>query len=150
MQNTELRQKIDINRYISEQIGAPTLNDILAELSRPGRDPRQEFEKFEFADGVEKISDLTSGMKVPGIVTNVTAFGAFVDVGVHQDGLVHISELADRFVKNPADVVRVQQKVEVAVLNVDLERDRIALSMKTASGRPPGKVKSSVKTRSAA
>jgi len=135
MQNKELRQKIDINHYISEQIGAPTLNDILAELSKPGRDPRQTFEKFEFASGVEKIADLNSGMKIPGIVTNVTAFGAFVDVGVHQDGLVHISELADRFVKNPADIVRVQQKVEVTVMDVDLERNRISLSMKTVPGR---------------
>jgi len=147
MQNTELRQKIDINQYISEQIGAPTLNDILSELSKPGRDPRQEFEKFEFADGVEKISDLNSGMKIPGIVTNVTAFGAFVDVGVHQDGLVHISELADRFVKNPADVVRVQQQVEVTVLEVDMERNRISLSMKTVPGRRPQKEKSSVKPK---
>jgi uncharacterized protein len=135
MLNSELRQKIDINHYISEQIGAPTLNDILSELSKPGRDPRQDFEQFEFASNVEKISDLISGMKIPGIVTNVTAFGAFVDVGVHQDGLVHISELADRFVKNPAEVVRVQQKVEVTVLNVDIERDRISLSMKTVPER---------------
>jgi uncharacterized protein len=139
MQKAELRQKIDINHYISEQIGAPTLNDILSELSKPGRDPRQDFEQFEFAGHVEKISDLISGMKIPGIVTNVTAFGAFVDVGVHQDGLVHISELADRFVKNPAEVVRVQQKVEVTVLNVDIERDRISLSMKTVPERQPQK-----------
>jgi uncharacterized protein len=135
MLNSELRQKIDINHYISEQIGAPTLNDILSELSKPGRDPRQDFEQFEFASNVEKISDLIPGMKIPGIVTNVTAFGAFVDVGVHQDGLVHVSELADRFVKNPAEVVRVQQKVEVTVLNVDIERDRISLSMKTVPER---------------
>ena len=147
MQNTELRQKIDINRYISEQIGAPTLNDILSELSKPGRDPRQDFEKFEFASGIEKITDLNPGMKVPGIVTNVTAFGAFVDVGVHQDGLVHISELADRFVKNPADVVRVQQKVEVTVMDVDLERNRISLSMKTIPGSGPKKAKPPARTR---
>jgi uncharacterized protein len=147
MQNMELRQKIDINHYISEQIGAPTLNDILSELSKPGRDPRQDFEKFEFASDVEKISDLNPGMKIPGIVTNVTAFGAFVDVGVHQDGLVHISELADRFVKNPADVVRVQQKVEVTVMDVDMERNRISLSMKTVPGRQPQKAKPSVKTK---
>ena len=147
MQNMELRQKIDINHYISEQIGAPTLNDILSELSKPGRDPRQDFEKFEFASDVEKITDLNPGMKIPGIVTNVTAFGAFVDVGVHQDGLVHISELADRFVKNPADVVRVQQKVEVTVMDVDLERNRISLSMKTVPGRQPQKAKPSVKTK---
>jgi uncharacterized protein len=147
MQNKELRQKIDINQYISEQIGAPTLNDILSELSKPGRDPRQEFEKFEFADGIEKISDLNPGMKIPGIVTNVTAFGAFVDVGVHQDGLVHISELADRFVKNPADVVRVQQQVEVTVLEVDQERNRISLSMKSVPGRQPPKAKPSASTK---
>jgi protein Tex len=147
MQNQELRQKIDINKYISEQIGAPTLNDILSELSKPGRDPRQEFEKFEFADGIEKISDLNPGMKIPGIVTNVTAFGAFVDVGVHQDGLVHISELADRFVKNPADVVRVQQQVEVTVLDVDQERNRISLSMKSVPGRQPPKAKPTAGTK---
>jgi len=143
MQNTELRKKIDINRYVSEQIGAPTLNDILAELAKPGRDPRREFENFEFADGIEKISDLNPGMKLPGIVTNVTAFGAFVDVGVHQDGLVHISELSDRFVKNPASVVRVQQQVKVTVLAVDIERNRISLSMKKAPGRQPPKGKAS-------
>lgn len=147
MQNTELRQKIDINRYVTEQIGAPTLNDILSELSKPGRDPRREFESFAFASDVAKITDLNPGMKIPGIVTNVTAFGAFVDVGVHQDGLVHISELADRFVKNPADVVRVQQKVEVTVIEVDRERNRISLSMKTVPGRQPKKAKPSVKTK---
>ncbi len=147
MQNKELRQKIDINHYISEQIGAPTLNDILAELSKPGRDPRQDFEQFEFASDVAQISDLKAGMKIPGIVTNVTAFGAFVDVGVHQDGLVHISELADRFVKNPADVVRVQQKVAVTVMAVDMERNRISLSMKTVPGEQPQKVKPPARTQ---
>ena len=129
-----LRDKIDVHRYVTRQVGIPTLNDILAELARPGRDPRQEFEIFRFADDVEKISDLEPGMKLPGIVTNVTAFGAFVDIGVHQDGLVHISQLADRFVKNPADVVKVRQKVTVTVMDVDLERNRIALSMKSARG----------------
>jgi len=147
LQSAEYRQKIDINRYVTEQIGAPTLNDILAELSKPGRDPRQNFEKFEFASDVAKISDLKPGMKIPGIVTNVTAFGAFVDVGVHQDGLVHISELADQFVKNPADIVRVQQKVEVTVIEVDIERNRISLSMKSVPGSRPQKAKQSVKTR---
>lgn len=147
MQDKALRQRIDINRYISERIGAPTLNDILAELSKPGRDPRQDFEQFEFASDIEKISDLTPGMKLPGIVTNVTAFGAFVDVGVHQDGLVHISELADRFVKNPAEVVRVQQQVEVTVMAVDMERNRISLSMKTVPGTPPRKARPPVKNR---
>jgi uncharacterized protein len=147
MQSAELRQKIDINHYVTEQIGAPTLNDILLELSKPGRDPRQDFEEFAFASDVKKISDLNPGMKIPGIVTNVTAFGAFVDVGVHQDGLVHISELADRFVKKPADVVRVQQKVEVTVMDVDMERNRISLSMKTAPGQPPKKTPTSGKTK---
>jgi len=145
MQNKELRKKIDINRYIGEQIGAPTLNDILVELAKPGRDPRRKFEIFEFAPGIEKISDLMPGMKLPGIVTNVTAFGAFVDVGVHQDGLVHISELSDRFVKNPAAVVRVQQRVKVSVVAVDIERNRISLSMKTVPGRQPPKEKPSSK-----
>ncbi len=104
--------------------------DIVKELARPGRDPRNEFEPFHFAEGVNKIGDLAAGMKLPGVVTNVTDFGAFVDVGVHQDGLVHISQLADRFVRNPSDIVKVQQQVWVTVLDVDLERKRISLSMK--------------------
>jgi len=108
----------------------PTLNDIIRELARPGRDSRQEFEPFYFAEGVNKIEDLAAGMKLPGVVTNVTDFGAFVDVGVHQDGLVHISQLADRFVRNSSDIVKVQQQVWVTVLEVDLERKRISLSMK--------------------
>ena len=122
--------QIDPSRYVSDQIGLPTLNDIVAELARPGRDPRQEFEPFDFAAGVHRIEDLTVGMKLPGVITNVTGFGAFVDVGVHQDGLVHISQLADGFVSNPSDVVKVQQRVWVTVLEVDLERKRIALSLK--------------------
>lgn len=125
-----LRQKITPQRYVTETVGLPTLNDILSELAKPGRDPRQQFEVFAFQEGVDKIEDLKPGMKLPGIVTNVTAFGAFVDIGVHQDGLVHVSQLADRFVKNPAEVVRVQQKVMVTVTDVDLPRKRIALSMK--------------------
>lgn len=129
----ELRKKIDIHRYISDTVGEPTLKDIVDELARPGRDPRKKFEEFTFAEGVEKLEDLTPGMKLPGIVTNVTAFGAFVDIGVHQDGLVHISELADKFVRNPADVVKVHQKVMVRVLDVDLPRKRISLSMKSAA-----------------
>lgn len=118
-------------RYVTDTVGLPTLTDILAELAKPGRDPRQEFEAFSFKEGVEKIEDLEPGMKLPGIVTNVTAFGAFVDIGVHQDGLVHVSQLADRFVKDPAEVVKVQQKVAVTVLEVDIARKRIALSMRT-------------------
>ena len=122
--------QIDPQRYVSDEVGLPTLNDIIEELARPGRDPRQEFEPFYFAEGVNKIEDLEAGMKLPGVVTNVTDFGAFVDVGVHQDGLVHISQLADRFVRNPSDIVKVQQQVWVTVLEVDLERKRISLSMK--------------------
>jgi uncharacterized protein len=102
----------------------------LEELARPGRDPRQGFEVFAFQEGVEKLEHLQPGMKLPGIVTNVTAFGAFVDIGVHQDGLVHVSQLADRFVKDPSEVVKVGQKVRVTVTEVDLPRKRIALSMK--------------------
>ena len=122
--------QIDPSRYVSDQIGLPTLNDIVAELARPGRDPRQEFEPFDFAAGVHRIEDLTVGMKLPGVITNVTGFGAFVDVGAHQDGLVHISQLAEGFVSNPSDVVKVQQRVWVTVLEVDLERKRIGLSLK--------------------
>jgi len=126
-----LRQKIDLCRYVTETVGMPTLNDIMSELAKPGRDPRQQFEAFSFTDGIDKIEDVRPGMKLAGIVTNITAFGVFVDIGVHQDGLVHVSELSDRFVKNPADVVKVQQKVQVTVLEVDLQRRRISLSMKT-------------------
>ncbi|GBC59608.1 RNA-binding transcriptional accessory protein [Desulfonema ishimotonii] len=136
MRQDALRRQIEISAYVTDTVGLPTLRDILAELARPGRDPRQQFEAFSFAGGIEKITDLEAGMRLPGIVTNVTAFGAFVDVGVHQDGLVHISELADRFVKNPADVVRVQQKVRVRVLDVDLGRNRISLSMRSAPAEP--------------
>jgi uncharacterized protein len=125
-----LRAKIKLPAYVTESVGLPTLTDILAELAKPGRDPRQQFEVFNFQAGVEKMEDLKPGMKLPGIVTNVTAFGAFVDIGVHQDGLVHVSQLADRFVKDPAEVVKVHQKVMVTVVEVDLPRKRIALSMK--------------------
>jgi len=145
IQNKDLRDKIDIHRYVTAEVGIPTLNDIIGELAKPGRDPRDAFEIFAFASDIEKITDLKPGMKVPGIVTNVTAFGAFVDIGVHQDGLVHISELADKFVKNPADVVRVQQKVAVTVMDVDLNRNRIALSMKTFPGESTKKVEPSAK-----
>jgi protein Tex len=131
LRDASLRARIVPEKYVSEQVGLPTLNDILAELAKPGRDPRQAFEAFSFKDGIGKIEDLQPGMKLPGIVTNVTAFGAFVDIGVHQDGLVHVSQLADRFVKDPAEVVKVQQTVTVTVLDVDLPRRRIALSMKT-------------------
>jgi uncharacterized protein len=130
MLNPALRQRVQLQKYVSESVGLPTLTDIMGELAKPGRDPRQQFEIFAFKEGVDKVEDLRPGMKLPGIVTNVTAFGAFVDIGVHQDGLVHVSQLADRFVKNPAEVVKVQQKVMVTVVEVDLARKRIALSMK--------------------
>jgi len=130
LQSSELLKRIDAKKYLSGKAGDATLADILEELARPGRDPRPEFEAFSFTPGVEKIEDLQAGMKLPGIVTNVTAFGAFVDVGVHQDGLVHISQLRDGFVRNPLDVVKARQKVMVKVLDVDLERKRISLSMK--------------------
>ena len=133
MKDPGLQRDIDLKRYVTSEVGMPTLNDILSELSKPGRDPRQEFEAFSFAEGVEKMEDLTPGMRLPGIITNVTAFGAFVDIGVHQDGLVHISQISDKFVRNPADVVKLHQKVMVTVLDVDKERKRISLSMKVKS-----------------
>jgi uncharacterized protein len=128
--DASIAEQIDPRRYINGKVGLPTLNDIIEELARPGRDPRQEFEPFNFAEALNKIEDLSVGMKIPGVVTNVTGFGAFVDIGVHQDGLVHISQLANGFVKNPSDVVKVQQRVWVTVREVDLERKRISLSMK--------------------
>jgi len=130
MRRADLRARIDPQRYVSELVGLPTLRDILAELARPGRDPRANFEVFHFAEGINSIGDVQPGMTLPGIVTNVTAFGAFVDVGVHQDGLVHISQLADRFVRDPKEVVSVQQQVRVTVLEVDVARKRISLSMR--------------------
>ena len=136
----DTRSRIDPNRYARDQVGLPTVNDIRDELARPGLDPREEFEPFSFAEEVQKIDDLAPGMELPGIVTNVTAFGAFVDIGVHQDGLVHVSQLADRFVRNPAEVVKVQQQVRVTVLSVGLERRRISLSMRghaAASSQEP-------------
>jgi uncharacterized protein len=129
--DASLRAKIDPARYVDAEVGLPTLRDILEELARPGRDPRKGFELFEFAAGVTKPADLAVGMQLPGRVTNVTAFGAFVDVGVHQDGLVHVSQLADHFVKDPSEVVKVGQVVSVTVMEVDLPRQRIGLSMKS-------------------
>jgi uncharacterized protein len=131
LRDGSLRKKIKLENYVSEKVGLPTLNDIMAELAKPGRDPRQKFEAFSFAEGVNKPEDLKPGMKLPGIVTNVTAFGAFVDIGVHQDGLVHVSQLADNFVKDPAEVVKVSQRVNVTVTEVDLPRKRISLSMRS-------------------
>ena len=146
MKESQLREKIDVSRYVTDTVGLPTLRDIIEELAKPGRDPRKGIEIFAFDSGIEKIEDVKSGMQLPGIVTNVTAFGAFVDIGVHQDGLVHISQLSDTYVKDPGAVVRVNQKVSVTVLDVDLARNRISLSMKTSANREkPKKKKSSRK-----
>ena len=134
MSDDAMRQKIVLTNYVTDKVGLPTLKDIMAELTKPGRDPRQQFENIVFAEGIEKITDLIPGMKLTGVVTNITAFGAFVDIGIHQDGLVHLSEMADKFVKTPADVVKVSQKVEVTVLAVDEQRKRISLSMKKTPG----------------
>jgi len=129
MQDEKLREQIKLKDYVTDKVGMPTLQDIMKELARPGRDPRAQFEAFSFDDSVKTMQDLTVGMSLPGIVTNVTNFGAFVDIGVHQDGLVHVSQLADRFVKDPAEVVKVQQRVKVTVLDIDIDRKRISLSM---------------------
>ncbi len=130
MEQKDLRKKIVLQNYVTEQVGLPTLKDIMAELEKPGRDPRKSFEVFSFDESVHEIKDLREGMRLPGIVTNVTNFGAFVDIGVHQDGLVHISQLADQFVDDPNKVVKVGQQVWVNVTEVDPKRKRIALSMK--------------------
>lgn len=131
MTSAELRKKINLNNYVTGEVGLPTLKDIMLELQRPGRDPRDQFEVISFTDGVNEISDLKEGMSLPGVVTNITKFGAFVDVGVHQDGLVHVSHLSNSFVSDPAQAVKLGQKVQVRVLEVDIPRKRISLSMKT-------------------
>ncbi|MCU0370975.1 MAG: S1 RNA-binding domain-containing protein, partial [Bacteroidales bacterium] len=134
MKNEESRHKIVLSEYVNDKIGLPTLNDIIQELAKPGRDPRQKFDLFEFAKGINGIEDLRPGMVLPGIVTNITAFGAFVDIGVHQDGLVHVSQMANKFVRDPKEIVKINQKVQVKVLEVDKERKRINLSMKDLEG----------------
>jgi uncharacterized protein len=131
MSDEKLRKSIPLQSYVSETVGLPTLTDIMAELAKPGRDPREKFEAFSFTDGVNSITDLKAGMKLPGIVTNITNFGAFVDIGVHQDGLVHLSQITNRFIKDPNEVLKVHQQVQVTVTEVDVARKRIALSMKT-------------------
>jgi uncharacterized protein len=131
--NSQAAEKIDLKRYMGEGVGEPTLRDIIAELKKPGRDPRADFEPPKFREDVEKLEDLQPGMQLEGVVTNVTAFGAFVDVGVHQDGLVHVSQIADRFVKDPAEVVKVGDKIKVKVLEVDLARRRISLTARQDS-----------------
>jgi protein Tex len=140
MTDASLQERIRLEDYVTGTVGMPTLKDIMEELAKPGRDPRKRLEPVAFAEGIQEIKDLEPGMRLPGVVTNVTAFGAFVDVGVHQDGLVHVSELADRFVKDPAEVVHVNQQVTVRVLDVDLDRNRISLSMREQTG-PRKKVK---------
>jgi len=135
----ELVEKIQLDKYITDSIGLPTLEDIKAELLKPGRDPRKEFETFQFTDGVERIEDLKPGMKLPGVVTNITNFGVFVDIGVHQDGLVHISQITDKFIQNPLDVLKVHQKVMATVLEVDVVRKRIKLSLKGSISAPEKK-----------
>lgn len=130
--NRDLVNKIAPADYITDTLGIPTLKDILSELKQPGRDPRKAFQTFSFDPGVHAVTDLKPGMRLPGIVTNVTAFGAFVDIGVHQDGLVHISQMADRFVKDPNEIVTVRQQVRVRVLDVDVTGKRISLSLKSA------------------
>jgi protein Tex len=141
VQIPDMRNKIDIQRYVSDTVGIPTLTDILEELAKPGRDPRRSFEVFAFDENVSEIKDLEPGMQLPGIVTNVTKFGAFVDIGVHQDGLVHISELADRFIRDPNEVVKVHQQVRVTVVEVDIERKRIGLSMRGGRNLTAGQTK---------
>ena len=128
--DASLRKSIDLKRYVTDTVGMPTLTDIMKELEKPGRDPRNQIEEFEFAAGIESINDLSVGMVLPGIVTNITQFGAFVDIGVHQDGLVHISQLADKYVSNPGDVVKLHQHVTVKVTEVDTRRNRISLTMR--------------------
>jgi uncharacterized protein len=137
MKDEQLRQKIKLQNYVSETVGLPTLNDILKELAKPGLDPREKFEAFSFSDGINAITDLHVGMTLPGIITNITAFGAFVDIGVHQDGLVHLSQMADKFIKDPNEVVKVSQKVMVRITEVDMHRKRIALSMKSENKPEP-------------
>lgn len=131
MTSAELRNRLNLQQYVTDKVGLPTLTDIVKELEKPGRDPRSSFELFSFTEGVNTIADLKLGMKLPGIVTNVTNFGAFVDIGVHQDGLVHISHLSDKFVKDPKEIITVQQKVMVTVVEVDVARKRIGLSLKS-------------------
>ena len=127
----DLRARVDIKRYVSDEVGVPTLTDILKELEKPGRDPREALEEFEFDSRVNSIDDLVEGMELPGIVTNITNFGAFVDIGVHQDGLVHISQMANRRINHPLDVVKLHQHVRVKVIEIDRRRNRISLSMKS-------------------
>ena len=137
MKDEQLRKKIDVHKYVTATVGLPTLLDIKDELAKPGRDPRAKFESVQFKEGVEKMEDLLPGMELNGVVTNITNFGAFVDVGVHQDGLVHISAMSDTYIKNPADFLKVGQKVKVWVTEIDLARKRISLSMRKLTKASP-------------
>lgn len=130
IENKEKRDAIDIKRYVTKEVGIPTLTDIIKELEKPGRDPRQQIEEFQFDSRVNSVDDLIEGMELPGIVTNITNFGAFVDIGVHQDGLVHISQMANRRINHPLDVVKLHQHIRVRIIEVDRRRNRISLSMK--------------------
>lgn len=130
MKDKELRSKIDLKKYITDTVGLPTLTDILQELDKPGRDPRQKIQVFEFDKNVRTLDDLQEGMELPGIVTNITNFGCFVDIGIKENGLVHVSQLADRFISDPTEVVRIHQHVRVKVMSIDRERKRIQLTMK--------------------
>ena len=131
IRSEDLRRRIQLAKYVTDAVGMPTLEDIYEELAKPGRDPRQQFEVFHFKEGVQKPEDLTPGMKMPGVVTNITHFGVFVDIGVHLDGLVHVSQLSDKYIKDPRDFVKVHQNVEVTVMQIDIPRKRIALTMKS-------------------
>ena len=133
IKDKEKREAVDLKKYVAGDVGLPTLTDIMKELEKPGRDPREQIEEFEFAKGIETVDDLVEGMELPGIVTNITNFGAFVDIGVHQDGLVHVSQLADKYVKDPNSVVKLHQHVRVRVIQIDRRRGRISLSMKGLS-----------------
>jgi len=136
IQKPEIRKEIKVREFVTETIGQYTIEDILKELEKPGRDPRSPIEEFRFAEGVSTMDDLKPGMKIPGIITNITNFGAFVDVGVKQDGLVHISHLSNRYISDPNEAVKLNQKVMVTVLEVDASRKRIALSMKDGGEKP--------------
>jgi protein Tex len=144
--NESVLSTLDLAPYVSDDVGLPTLHDIVAELRKPGRDPRETFVPPAFRDDVTEPKHLKAGMVLEGVVTNIVAFGAFVDIGVHQDGLVHVSQLADKFVKDPNDVVQVGQRVSVTVQSVDLARNRIALTMKT--GEKPAVAAAAPKPRS--
>jgi protein Tex len=125
-----LRKSIDVKRYVTDKVGLPTLHDIIAELAKPGLDPREQLEEFAFDSTVKTMEDLKEGQVLPGIITNITNFGAFVDIGIHENGLLHVSQMANRYVSNPAEVVSLHQHVTVKVLEVDMARKRVALSMK--------------------